>query len=204
MGVSTLLEAFMSQNAGPVPVRLEIRAGEIAVRGTRLDWIHKTLSDGFTEIEEVATEECGNVSLADLRGRPAVAVPTLIDAQLDASRSSNEMPWLRATVREDALTALLEENGSPPPRAEEVAQTYRVSVRTLYQWPARYRDTALTAAVLPHARGIRSGTRRLDAERELLVNKIIEQQYLSRSRPSVDEIVRILNQRCVERQVQSE
>jgi hypothetical protein len=35
--------------------------------------------------------------------------------------------------------------------------------------------------------------------REALVNKIIEQEYLSRSRPTVEEIVRIVEQRCTER-----
>ena len=191
----------MPQSAGPVPVRLEIRAGEIAVCGTRLVRIHTALADGLVGIEDLATGEHSNVSLSDLRGRPASLAQANIDAHLEVARASGEVPWRRATVREDALTALLEGTGLLAPRAKEVAQIYRVSVRTLYRWLARYRDTAQTSALIPHARGIRLGTRRLDAEREILVNKIIERQYLSRSRPSAEEIVRIVNQRCVEQKL---
>ncbi len=38
----------------------------------------------------------------------------------------------------------------------------------------------------------------MDATREILVNKIIEQQYLSRTRPSIQEIVRLVGRRCAE------
>jgi len=48
-------------------------------------------------------------------------------------------------------------------------------------------------------RGTPLGAHRLDTARETLVNKIIEQEYLSRSRPTVEEIVRIVEQRCTER-----
>jgi putative transposase len=37
----------------------------------------------------------------------------------------------------------------------------------------------------------------LDAARETLVNKTIEQQYLSRTRPSIQEIVRLVARRCI-------
>jgi len=40
----------MPLGAGPVPVRLEIRAGEIAVCGTRLVRIHTALADGLVGI----------------------------------------------------------------------------------------------------------------------------------------------------------
>ena len=42
------------------------------------------------------------------------------------------------------------------------------------------------------------GTRRLAATREALVNKVIEEQYLSLSRPTIEEIVRVVGQRCLE------
>jgi putative transposase len=44
---------------------------------------------------------------------------------------------------------------------------------------------------------VRRGARRLDATREALVGKVIEQEYLSRSRPSIEEIVRKVERRCV-------
>jgi putative transposase len=58
---------------------------------------------------------------------------------------------------------------------------------------------ATTSSLIPITRGTPLGAHRLDAAREALVNKIIEQEYLSRSRPPVEEIVRMVEQRCTER-----
>jgi DUF4097 and DUF4098 domain-containing protein YvlB len=41
----------MPQSAGPTPVRLEIRAGEIAVCGSRLVRIEATTTDGRVRVE---------------------------------------------------------------------------------------------------------------------------------------------------------
>ncbi len=188
----------MPRSAGPAPVQLEIRAGEIAVCGVRLVRIRALAADGLVGIEDLTTGEHSDVSLADLRSRPAAAIATQMDVQLEAVRSVSDALWQRATRREDALTALLKGSGSLAERAKEVAGQHKISVRTLYRWLARYRDTAQTSALIAHARGVRSGARRLDVDRERLVKKIIEQQYLSRSRPSVEEIVRIVHQRCLE------
>jgi putative transposase len=188
----------MPQRAGPAPVRLEIRAGEIALCASRLVRIRDAMASGLVSIEDLATGEHSEVSLADLRSRQAGDIGTHMDAQLEAVRSTGDSLWQRATDREDALAALLEGKGPVAGRAKAVAEQHQVSVRTLYRWLARYRDTSQTSALIDHARGVRSGARRLDVVRERLVNKIIEQKYLSRSRPTVEEIVRIVHQRCIE------
>src|ERR1035441_6410933 len=188
----------MPQSAGSAPVRLEIRVGEVAVCGSRLVRIRAMAADGLVGIEDLITGAHSDVSLADLRSRPTAVIGTQIDVQLEAVRSAPDGLWQRATIRENALTALLEGSGSLAARAKEVATQHKISVRTLYRWLARYRDAAQTSALIAHVRGVRTGARRLDIDRERLVNKIIEQKYLSRSRPSVEEIVRIVHQRCLE------
>jgi putative transposase len=52
--------------------------------------------------------------------------------------------------------------------------------------------------LIPLPRGIAPGTKRLDDTREQLVNKVIEERYLTRSRPNAEEICRIVHRRCVE------
>src|ERR1700693_2059841 len=96
---------LMPQSAGPVPVRLEIRAGEIAVCGTRLVRIHTALADGLVGIEDLATGEHSNVLLSDLRGRPASMVEMNIDAHLEAARVSGGVPW-RPCFELDALGSI--------------------------------------------------------------------------------------------------
>jgi hypothetical protein len=97
------------------------------------------------------------------------------------------------------LAALFDGSGAWGERAQQIANAQGISRRTLYRWLARYRDVATTSALIPIPRGTPPGAHRLDATRETLVNKIIEQEYLSRSRPTVEEIVRIVERRCVER-----
>jgi hypothetical protein len=98
------------------------------------------------------TGEHSDVSLADLRSRRAAVIGTEMDLQLEAVRSAADGLWQRATIREDALTALLESSGSLAVRAKEVASQHKISVRTLCRWLARYRDTAQTSALIAHPR----------------------------------------------------
>jgi hypothetical protein len=72
-------------------------------------------------------------------------------------------------------------------RAQGIANARGISRRTLYRWLARYRDAATTSPLIPIPRGTPLGAHRLDTAREALVNKIIEQEYLSRSPPTVEE-----------------
>ncbi len=84
---------------------------------------------------------------------------------------------------------LLNDRGPLAQRAALTASQQKVCVRTVYRWLARYRDTSQMSALIAHRRGFRTGSRRLDGDRERLVTKIIEQEYLSQSRPSAEEIV---------------
>jgi putative transposase len=117
---------------------------------------------------------------------------------LEAARSSDEIPWQHAKVRERAVAELIEGSGPWGERAVTIAQANGVSQRTLYRWLSGYRDSATTSSLIPLPDGAPRGARRLDPTRETLVNKIIEQQYLSRTRPSIQEIVRLVARRCIE------
>jgi putative transposase len=182
----------MPQSAGPTPVRLEIRVGEIAVCGSRLVRIKAVVNDGTVEIEDLASGEHREVSLADLSSRQSGAIGVALDTQDEVGRDASDAVWQNAAGRELALTGLLNHSGPLAPRAALAASQQQVSVRTVYRWLARYRDTSQTSALIAHRRGVRTGTRRLDGDRERLVTKIIEQEYLSQSRPSVEEIVRVV------------
>jgi len=188
----------MPQSSGPTPVRLEIRVGEIAVCGSRLVRIKEVAIDGRVEVEDLASGEHREVTLADLSSRQSGAVGVALDTQAEVGRVASDAVWQSAAGREAALTNLLNDSGPLAQRAALTASQQKVCVRTVYRWLARYRDTSQTSALITHPRGVQIGTRRLDGERERLVTKIIEQEYLSQSRPSAEEIVRIVHQRCIE------
>ena len=188
----------MPRNADRSLLRLSVRVGEIAVRDSRLVRIEERLDGDRVKIQDLATGESSAVELSSLRGRSAVANGASIDAHLELARASTDVTWQRATTREQALAALFEGSGPWGQRASDIAKTIGITRRTLYRWLARYRDVAATSSLVPLTRGVQPGARRLDATRETLVNKIIEQEYLSRSRPSIEEIVRKVERRCVE------
>jgi putative transposase len=172
--------------------------GEVVLCNSRLTRIESVLDDGKVRILDLGTNSVSVVSIADLRARASIAEGATIDAHLEAARGSGEIPWQHAKVRERAVAELIEGSGAWGERAFTVAQANGVSPRTLYRWLARYRDSATTSSLIPLSDGAPRGARRLDATREILVNKIIEQQYLSRTRPSIQEIVRLVGRRCVE------
>jgi len=172
--------------------------GEIAVCDSRLVRIDERLDGDRVKVQDLATGESSAVELSSLRGRSAVANGASIDAHLELARASTDVTWQRATTREQALAALFEGSGPWGQRASDIAKTIGITRRTLYRWLARYRDVAATSSLVPLTRGVQPGARRLDATRETLVNKIIEQEYLSRSRPSAEEIVRKVERRCGE------
>jgi putative transposase len=186
------------KNADRSLLRLSIRVGEIVVRDSRLVRIEERLDGDRVKVCDLATGESSEVSLSNLRGRSAVAEGASIDAHLELTRASTDVAWRRATSREQALGALFEGSGPWGQRANAVAKTIGITRRTLYRWLARYRDVAATSSLVPLTPGVPRGARRLDVIREALVNKIIEQEYLSRSRPTVEEIVRKVERRCVE------
>jgi putative transposase len=93
---------------------------------------------------------------------------------------------------------LIRGNGDWSIRIHDLTDKYGVSRATIYRWLARYRDVAAPSALIPLHRGIATGTKRLDDERERLVSKIIEELYLTRARPNVEEICRNVHRRCVE------
>jgi hypothetical protein len=65
-------------------LRLSIRAGEIAVRGSRLVRIETRLADGQVRVEDLATGEFDEVPIADLRARSSTANGVSIDAPFHA------------------------------------------------------------------------------------------------------------------------
>ena len=97
----------MPQSAGPTPVRLEIRAGEIAVCGSRLVRIKEVAIDGKVEVEDLASGEHREVTLADLSSRQSGAVGVALDTQAEVGRDASDAVWQSAAAREAALTDLL-------------------------------------------------------------------------------------------------
>ena len=187
----------MVANAGESFHRLVLAPGEIVLKRTRLVRIEATQPNSLARVRDLATGLEEDVAFADLRGRSVLTEAVRADLQVEAFRTVSDRSELVATCREEILAELLHGVGDWSARVRSLTIKYGVSRSTVYRWLARYRDVAAPSSLIPKHRGIAPGTRKLDHTRETLVTKVIEERYLTRLRPNVEEICRIVNRRCV-------
>jgi putative transposase len=187
----------MVASAHESPHRLVIAPGEIVLRDTRLVRIEARLSKSLARVRDLATGQRDDVPLVALRGRASLTDSIHIDQHLESSRACSVGDEYIAASREKILNELLNGIGEWSTRVRDVTAQYGVSRRTVYRWLSRYRDLAAMSSLIPPQRGIASGTKRLDETRERLVNNLIEERYLTRSRPNVEELCRIVHRRCI-------
>jgi putative transposase len=178
--------------------RLLIAPGEIVLRHTRLVRIEQRLSNSLARVRDLATGLEEDVDLAELRGRSTLTDGTRANQLVETFRVCSGEAELVATVREQILAELISSPGEWSSRVHAVMVKYGVSRSTIYRWLSRYRDVAAPSSLIPLQRGVAIGTKRLDAERERLVNEIIEERYLTRSRPNTEEICRTVHRRCIQ------
>lgn len=177
--------------------RLVIAPGEIVLRHTRLVRIEARLSKSLARVCDLATGLEEEVALSDLRGRAVLTDAVRADQHLESFRISSGEAELVATGREEILAELISGTGEWSTRVYTLTIKYGVSRSTIYRWLSRYRDVAAPSSLIPLPRGIAPGTKRLDDARDQLVSKVIEERYLTRSRPNAEEICRIVHRRCV-------
>jgi putative transposase len=178
--------------------RLVIAPGEIVLRYTRLVRIEARLSKSLARVRDLATGLEEDVALSELRGRAVLTDAVRADQHLETFRISSGEAELVATGREEILAELICGLGEWSSRVYTLTIKYGISRSTIYRWLSRYRDVAAPSSLIPLPRGIAPGTKRLDDAREQLVNKVIEERYLTRSRANAEEICRIVHRRCVE------
>jgi putative transposase len=178
--------------------RLLIAPGEIVLRHTRLVRIEARLSKSLARVRDLATGLEEDVALSELRGRAVLTNAIRADQHLETFRISSGEAEVVATGREEILAELICGIGEWSSRVYSLTIKYGVSRSTIYRWLSRYRDVAAPSSLIPLPRGIAPGTKRLDDAREQLVNKVIEERYLTRSRANAEEICRIVHRRCVE------
>ena len=146
-------------------------------------------------IQEPSSQRIHEVSVAELRGLPSLALDEL-DSRLNRQRESRSEQWSTAEWREDVIRTVMSGTGPWAARISAAAHTLKVSTRTVHRLVARYRVTAQTTSLLHRPSGPRDVHRRLGAERERLVNIAIEKRYLVRPRAPMEETYREVLRHC--------
>lgn len=113
--------------------------------------------------------------------------------------SISDEHWAIAKRRYEAIEPLL--GGVIRTRTEirERAKQYQVDAATIYRWVDRYKSWGELLALVPRRRGWVSGVARISEGAQALIDEVIQEYYLSKTRPSISNAVREFEVRARQR-----
>jgi transposase len=82
------------------------------------------------------------------------------------------------------------------PRVLAAAAELSVSRRTVYRWIKQYRDALQRTSLVTGRRGRPRSVKLLDSPREQVIDRVIQETYLSRPRARPETIYKEVNVRC--------
>ena len=186
MGIESIFSAL----------RLELRPGEWVIWDGRPHRFESLMNDR-ARIRDATTNEVRDVPVATLRGLVLLPASEL-DARLERQLTIDPDDWSLAKRREQVIREALTGDGSTKERIRVAAETLGVSSRVIYRLIARYRLSAQTTSLMPQLRGPNKKHRRLGTARERLIDEAIERRNLARPRTPMEEVYRMVRQRCRE------
>lgn len=104
--------------------------------------------------------------------------------------------WQIAQQRYAAIQPLLKDPNRTRELAEQIANTHKIHVATLYRWLKLFTEANHISSLLPQKRGYRQGVLRLDESREKIVTSTIEDYYLTTNRQPVVDVIAEIKYRC--------
>ncbi len=111
----------------------------------------------------------------------------------------HDQDWATGTMRLRILAELGASDRTDGTAVMAAAEELQISRSRCYVLLRRYRDSPTVTALAPRTRGRASGVRMLDAEVEALIEQAIDEFYLTRRCPSISELTREIQRRCLEK-----
>lgn len=105
------------------------------------------------------------------------------------TESISEEQWKIAKTRYEAIEPLLGSVVRTKAEIKARALLYGVDAATIYRWMDRYKSWGELLALIPRKRGWQSGNARISAEADALIEEVIRDYYLSKTRPTVSKAV---------------
>jgi len=115
-----------------------------------------------------------------------------------SSIDMDEIPdeeWRMAEYRYAAIKPLLDDSAGRQ-EVEERAKEINVNPATLYRWLSRYKGERNLSSLVPMKPGRREGANQLSSETEKILQKVVEDYYLSHQRLRPSKIIREINRQC--------
>lgn len=104
--------------------------------------------------------------------------------------------WVIAQKRLAHIMPLLNAERCKKSIVSEAAQKAGVDTVTIYRWMKRYKDSLLLSSLLPEDKNGGRGKSRLDNETEKIIHATIEDYYLNKQKPNIQQTCEETIRRC--------
>lgn len=132
----------------------------------------------------------GRASALPVEGLKPVAQERLDGLYVNYDTESiTEEQWAIAKKRFEAIEPLLGDVVRTKAEIKARALLYQVNSATIYRWMDRYKSWGELLALIPRKRGWQAGNVRIPAEADALIDEVIHDYYLSKTRPTVSKAV---------------
>ena len=186
----------MSKCYPDTPLRLEIAAGAIAAHSSRTVVILEPIDGSNVRVRDLATGTEQSVPLGELSGAALGLSRKDTQRRWELVRGTTRKGWLRARRRERVVLRLIRNDGEVAKHIASASRALRLSRSSVYRLLQRYRQAAQTSSLLLGHRGTPPQHRRLSEAREAIVNRTIEEKFLSRPRMTVSRLTEEIRIRC--------
>lgn len=177
--------------------QLVVVPGATAVADDRVVIIVQVNASGQVQVRDLATGAVSTTPASALRQLPVLARKRL---DLTGLEQTSDADWQRARDREKAVQQL-QASADVKAEAGRIAGLMGVSERTVFRWLAAYRKTLSTSALLPARAGAPAGASRLNPQIEGVIEEVIRDVYLTKTRAKKEEVVRQVGLRCAHRRL---
>ena len=169
--------------------RLILQKGNIYVNredGEQYELVEYLDEDAQVMIRNLHTRQSKIASIHQLEN---LKVNEREDISVDLSAISDEY-WERALEKYEMIKPLLNYEQHCPASVKERAKEVGVSERSLYRWIQAYNSLGSITGLVNRKRGWAEGNSRLSKEQDELVTAVINEFYLHKQRPTIEQAIR--------------
>lgn len=172
----------------PSRARVKVEVGEMVRRDDQIFRIVQLLDFQNVIGVEVESGKSASLRITELKPVDQEKADGLY-VNYDVSTISSD-DWAVAQKRFSAIKPLLGGVVNPKANVEARAKEVGVDTATLYRWLDRYQSWSEVLALVPRKRGWKSGSSRLSVQADELIDKVIDEHYLTLQRHTIESTIR--------------
>lgn len=169
--------------------RLFVNKGEKVIYKEKICVIVRVLSIDEVSIEESTSGIIHSVHVRELQTGDNEK------KNINDLHGLSDKEWQKAQNRYKIIQPILSKRGDLQ-IIQDIAQSEKISVPTLYRWLKMFDDSGLVSALVGKKRMGGKGVSRLSEEKEDIINNIINRVYLNNSRKSIIKTIREIKIAC--------